>query len=390
MLFTALLEGFCGYSLPDDLLSGTGLRTAQTIVMSSPVAGTYLAFLFWGGLFPGHVLSARLYILHVLFVPGLLIALVSVHLVLVVYLKHTQWSAPGRTNRNVVGRPMFPHFVAKSTGLFLLVFAATALLGAIAQINPVWVYGPYRPDQVSTNAQPDWYVGFLEGALRVMPPWESAVAGHTIMWNVFLPAVVTPGLLAVLLLGYPVFERWVTGDRGEYHLCERPRDNPNRTGLGVAGIVWYTVLLVAGGNDVIAYSFRLSVNTLTWILRFALFVGPVVGFLVTKRLCLALQSHERTLLTHGVPNGLVVQDVAGGLEPRHEPAEPERLYRFLVRDLPRPAPRPEAGQPAASRALRLRSALSHWYFGRRVELPAAPEQRRAIEDALAGPERDER
>jgi len=390
MLFLALLEGFCGYSLPDDLLSGTGLRTAQTIVMSIPVAGTYLAMLFWGGLFPGHVLSARLYILHVLFVPGALLALVTVHLGLVVYLKHTQWSAPGRTNRNVVGRPMFPYFVAKSTGLFFLVFALLALLGAIVQINPVWEYGPYRPDQVSTNAQPDWYVGFLEGALRIMPPWETAVAGHTIMWNVFLPAVVTPGLLAMVLFAYPVFERWVTGDRGEYHLCDRPRDNPNRTGLGAAGVTWYAVLLVAGGNDVVAYSFRLSVNTLTWILRFAVVLGPVLAFLLTKRLCLALQARERTVLTHGTETGLVVQDLAGGLEPQHAPAAPERLYRFLVRDLPRPAPRPDPDLPAVPRTARLRSALSHWYFGRRVELPAAPEQRRAIEDALTGPERDER
>ncbi len=387
LFFTALLEGFCGYSLPDDLLSGTGLRTANSIVMSIPVVGTYLSFFLWGGSFPGHLLNNRLYILHVLFIPGLLIGLVTVHLILVVYLKHTQWSRPGRTNRNVVGQPMFPQFVAKSTGLFLMVFGLIAALGAVAQINPVWMYGPYRADQVSTGAQPDWYVGFLEGALRLMPSWETRVAGHTVMWNVLLPAVVLPGLLMALLFAYPVFERWVTGDRGEYHLCDRPRDKPTRTALGVAGISWYAVLLLAGGNDVTAFSFRLSVNVLTWVLRIGFFVAPVLGFLVTKRLCLALQAHERTVLTEGEETGEVVQQVDGGMEPGHAPVAPERLYAFLVRDLPPPRERPGRDAP---RRVRLRAALSRWYFARRVELPATPRQRQHVERALADPERSEK
>jgi ubiquinol-cytochrome c reductase cytochrome b subunit len=384
LFLLALLEGFCGYSLPDDLLSGTGLRTANSIMMSIPVVGTYLAFFAWGGSFPGHLLNNRLYILHVLFVPGALIGLVTVHLILVVYLKHTHWSSPGRSNRNAVGQPMFPQFIAKSTGLFLLVFAALAVQGAVVQINPVWVYGPYRADQVSTGAQPDWYVGFLEGALRLMPPWESPVAGHTVMWNVFLPAVVLPGLLFMLLFGYPLFERWLTGDRGEHHLCDRPRDKPTRTAFGVAGIVWYAVLLAAGGNDVIAFSFHLSVNALTWVFRVAVILGPILAFMVTKRLCLALQSHERQLLIAGQETGIVLQSMYGHLEPQHEQVAPERLYRFLVRDIPRPAPALDRVSP---RHKRLRSALSGWYYDRRVELPATPEQRRHVEEALADPER---
>jgi ubiquinol-cytochrome c reductase cytochrome b subunit len=172
LFLLALLEGFCGYSLPDDLLSGTGLRTAYTIVESIPVVGTYLAFFIWDGQFPGTAINRRLYIIHVLFVPGLLIALIALHLIMVVYLKHTQWSEPGKTNRNVVGTPLFPQFTARSTGLSLIVFGVLAVLGAIAQINPIWSYGPFRADQVSTGAQPDWYVGFLEGALRLMPGAE--------------------------------------------------------------------------------------------------------------------------------------------------------------------------------------------------------------------------
>lgn len=386
LFFIAMLEGFCGYSLPDDLLSGTGLRTAHTIVLSIPVAGTYLAYLLWGGAYPGHVLIGRLFVLHVLFVPALLLALVTAHLILVFYLKHTQWSAPGRTNRNVVGRPMFPYFAAKSTGLFLLVSATLAVLSALAEVNPVWTYGPYRADQVSTNAQPDWYVGFLEGGLRLMPPWETNAVGHTLMWNVLVPAVLLPGLLSVLLLCYPLVERWVTGDDREHHLCDRPRDRPTRTGLGVAGIVAYGVLLAAGGNDVTAFSFHLSLNALTWIFRIGFFVAPVVAFAVTKRLCLALQEHERTVLTRGEETGIVRQNVHGALEPGYAPAAPGKLYRFVVRDLPSPRP-PEPGAP---RWRRLRVALSRWYYGRRVELGATPEQRRHAEEALAEPERRKR
>lgn len=384
LFLLALLEGFCGYSLPDDLLSGTGLRTANTIVMSIPVVGTYLAFFLWGGSFPGHLLNQRLYIMHVLFVPGALIALITAHLILVFYLKHTQWSGPGRTNRNVVGQPMFPHFVAKSTGLFFIVAALLAVLGAVAQINTVWAYGPFRGDQVSTGAQPDWYVGFLEGAMRLMPPWETTVAGHTVMWNVFLPAVVLPGVLFGLLFCYPLVERWITGDRGERHLCDRPRDVPVRTAFGVAAVVAYAVLLAAGGNDVTAFSFRLSVNALTWVFRVGFFVFPVLAFMVTKRLCLALQSHELQVLTQGEETGEVTQQVHGAMEPGHAPADPRRLYRFLVRDLPSPEPPPGPGVP---RRRRLRAAASRWYFRQRVSLPVTPEQQRDIDEALAQPER---
>ncbi|MFD7014680.1 cytochrome bc complex cytochrome b subunit [Streptomyces sp. NPDC059928] len=384
LFFLALLEGFCGYSLPDDLLSGTGLRTANTIVMSIPVLGTYLAYFLWDGQFPGQLLNNRLYILHVLFVPGVIIGLVLVHLILVVYLKHTQWSSPGRTNHNVVGQPMFPHFIAKSTGLFLMVFAVLSTLGAVAQINPVWNYGPYRADQAPTGVQPDWYVGFLEGALRLMPPWETSAAGHTVMWNVLLPAVVLPGLLAMLLIGYPVFERWVTGDRGEYHLCDRPRDMPNRTAFGVAAIVGYAVLLVAGGNDVTAFSFQLSVNVLTWVFRIGFLVFPVLAFLLTKRLCLALQSHELRLLSEGEETGEVAQNVYGAMEPGHAPVAPARLYRFLARDLPFPAACPDE---AAPRRQRLWATLNRWYYRRRVALPASPVQQRRVEEALAQPQR---
>ncbi|MGW3497660.1 cytochrome bc1 complex cytochrome b subunit [Streptomyces sp. NPDC001020] len=382
LFMLALLEGFCGYSLPDDLLSGTGLRTAHTIVMSIPVVGTYLAFLLWGGSYPGTLLSQRLYIAHVLFVPGLLIGLITVHLILVVYLKHTQWAAPGKTNRNVVGQAMFPSFVARSTGLSLMVFGATALLGAVAQINPVWNYGPYVADQVSTDAQPDWYVGFLEGALRLMPNLETNVAGHTFMWNVLLPAVVLPALLFLVLYLYPVFERWLTADLVEHHLCDRPRDRPVRTGLGVAAIVFYAVLLMAGGNDVIAYLFHASVNVLTWVFRVAVVVGPVMAYLITRRVCLALQLHERKLYQEGEETGVVRQDLGGGMGERHVALDRERRYRLLVREIPRPLDHPG---PQAPLRRRLRASLNSWYYRDRVELPTTVEERLQITGRTADP-----
>ncbi|MET9385121.1 ubiquinol-cytochrome c reductase cytochrome b subunit [Streptomyces sp. NPDC002928] len=322
LLTLALAEGFAGYSLPDDLLSGTGLRIAQGIMLSLPVVGTYVSMFAFGAEFPGQDIVTRLYSLHILLLPGVLIALVTVHLILVFHLKHTQWRGPGKTDTNAVGKPMVPQFTASSAGLSLMAFGVLTLLAGLAQINPVWVYGPYRPDVVSTGSQPDFYVGFLEGALRLVPPWETNLAGHTLMWNVLLPAVVLPGLFFLVLYVYPFVEQRLTGEwEREHHLCDRPRERPVRTGLGVAGIVFYGVLLLGGGNDVIALAFRVSVNVITWILRVALVVGPVLAFMVTRRLCHALLESEHERLTEGEETGEVRQSVAGGYESDHVPVE---------------------------------------------------------------------
>ncbi|MPY57862.1 cytochrome bc1 complex cytochrome b subunit [Streptomyces spongiae] len=318
----ALAEGFAGYSLPDDLLSGTGLRIAQGIMLSIPVVGTYVSMFAFGAEFPGEDIIPRLYSLHILLLPAALVALVVLHLILVFYLKHTHWRGPGKSNRNAVGRPFFPHFVATSGGLFFTVFGVLTVLGGLAQINPVWLYGPYRPDLASTGSQPDWYVGFLEGALRLVPPWETNVAGHTIMWNVLLPALVLPGLLFMVLYLYPFAEQRLTGEwRQEQHVCDRPRERPVRTGLGVAGVTFYGVLLFAGGNDIVAQTFRVSVNTLTVVLRIALVVGPVLAFLITRRLCHALLDSERERLDKGDETGEVRQTVEGGYVSGHRPVD---------------------------------------------------------------------
>ncbi|MFJ8079379.1 cytochrome bc complex cytochrome b subunit [Streptomyces sp. NPDC096205] len=348
----ALAEGFAGYSLPDDLLSGTGLRIMQGIVLSLPVVGTYLQMFLFGGEFPGEDIIDRLYGLHILLLPGLLVGIVVIHLILVFALKHTQWSRPGRTNRNAVGKPMFPQFSATSAGLFLMVSGVLAALSAVAQINPVWTYGPYRPDQASTGSQPDWYVGFLEGALRLIPAWETTLAGHTLMWNVLLPAVVLPGALFVVLYAYPFLEAWVTGDRREHHLCDRPRDRPVRTGLGVAGIVFYGVLLLAGGNDVVAFVFHIPVEGLTYVLRVAVIVLPVVAYAVTKRVCLALQEVEEERLSEGEETGEVRQSLEGGYTEERRPLAAEERYGVLHGSMPVPE-----GLPGG----RVRQVLARWY-----------------------------
>ncbi|MFD7557151.1 cytochrome bc complex cytochrome b subunit [Streptomyces sp. NPDC059835] len=388
LFLLALLEGFAGYSLPDDLLSGTGLRIAQGIMLSVPVVGTYLSFLVFGGQYPGEDIVSRLYPVHILLVPGLLTALITAHLLLVVTLKHTHWPGPGRTGRNVVGLPFFPQYTAKSAGLFFALSGVLAALGAVAQINPVWTYGPYRPDVVSIGSQPDWYVGFLEGALRLMPGLETRLWGHTIAWNPLVTAVLLPGLLFTILYAYPYFERWITGPTGERHLCDRPRDRPVRTGLGVAAVSCYGVLLLAGAQDILAFVFDVPLPGLTWALRIAFFLVPVTAFWLTRRVCLALQWRERRLLTDGEETGLVLQGAEGGFEPQHRAPTPTERYAVLARE--RPLPPAPSGRGRPRRRDRLRSALGAWYHQDRIDFPATPKQRRRAAGTTAGPDRERR
>ncbi|MFJ7149129.1 cytochrome bc complex cytochrome b subunit [Streptomyces sp. NPDC100445] len=384
LFMLALLEGFCGYSLPDDLLSGTGLRTAQGIVLSIPVVGTYLAFLVFGGQFPGHEIIARLYVAHILLLPGLLLALVVVHLAFVIHQKHTQWALPGRTNRNVVGKALFPQYTAKSVGLLFVVAGVLTLMAALMQINPVWSFGPYRADQVSIDAQPDWYVGFLEGALRLMPGAETDFAGHTIVWDVFLPAVVLPVTLFLVLYAYPFFERWITGPGPEQHLCDRPRNQPTRTALGAAAVSAYAVLIAAGGQDVMVHVFDVRLEVLTYTFRTALFVVPFVTYHATKRACLGLQAADRRRLLEGRTTGEVRRSAQGGYQEARTLLPASEAYRILVRDVPRPRAHGTEVWRWFHRH-RIRNALSRWYFGKRVELPAGEAQRHRVEVVRAAP-----
>jgi len=334
LLVLGILEGFAGYSLPDDLLSGTGLRIAYSIALSIPVIGTWAAFLVFGGEFPGGAIIERLYPIHILLVPGIILALITFHMMLIWYQKHTQFAGPGRTETNVVGSRLYPAYAAKAGGFFFLVFAVMALLGGLFQINPIWLYGPYDPTQVTAGSQPDWYVGFLDGSTRLMPNWEIRTLGHTFSPNVLLPTQVLPGVLFGLMAVYPFIEQKLTGDKGYHNLLERPRDNPVRTGLGAMSITFYMVLLLAGGNDIIATIFHLSLNEITYALRAGLFILPPLAYIVTKRLCLSLQRADDDLLHHGIETGTIRRLPSGEFVEETVPLPPHYSVLLTAVDTP--------------------------------------------------------
>lgn len=280
LLLLTILEGFMGYSLPDDLLSGAGLRIGYALIESIPVIGTWLASLLFGGMFPGEQLILRLFTAHVFIVPVLITVLIGGHLALIVRQYHTQYPSPGRREDNVVGVRAWPTYAALSAGLFFLVFAVLAGLGGLAQINPVWFYGPYDPFTVTIFAQPDWYVGWLEGALRIFPPWELRGFGYMIA-NPFFPAVLLPALTFLGLYAYPFIEERLTGDRDEHHILDRPRDRPVRTAVGTGVMTFYFVLFVAGSDDILAAQLGVPLAGMVYALRVLAVAGPVAVALVT-------------------------------------------------------------------------------------------------------------
>ncbi|MEU1790840.1 ubiquinol-cytochrome c reductase cytochrome b subunit [Streptomyces sparsogenes] len=367
LFFLGMLTGFTGYSLPDDLLSGTGLRFIEGVFLSIPVVGTYISMFVFGGEFPGMDLIPRLYPVHVLLLPGIMLGLLVAHLILVFYHKHTQYPGPGKTEKNVVGMPLLPVYMAKAGGFFFLVFGVIAVLSAIATINPIWAIGPYRPDQVSTGAQPDWYMGFAEGLVRVMPGWEINLWGHTLVLGVFIPIVLFPLVLFAIGL-YPFIESWITGDKREHHILDRPRNAPTRTAFGVAWLTVYLVMLVGGGNDLWATHFHLSINSITWFVRIAFFVGPVVAFIVTKRICLGLQRRDKDKVLHGRETGIIKRLPHGEFIEVHEPLSQEDLFKLTQHEQPKPLEiGPEIDENGVRRKIKrsqkLRAKLSKGYYG---------------------------
>jgi len=326
LLTLGIVEGFLGYSLPDDLLSGTGIRIAHAIIQALPVVGTYLSFFAFGGAFPGEAFIPRIYVTHVLLLPGAFLALITIHLMLVWYQKHTQYPGPGRTEKNVVGYPLLPVYMAKAGGFFFIVFGVTAFLGAVASINPIWLYGPYTPGQVSAGSQPDWYMGWLDGLVRMAPPLESYIFGYTISWNILIPGLIIPGIIFTGMALYPFIESWITGDKREHHLLDRPRNAPNRTALGVMSLTFMLVALINGGNDIIAITFDLTINQIMWFSRIAIFILPPIAFVITKRLCLSLQRADRDLVLHGRETGRLVMMPHGEFVEVHEPISAEKAW----------------------------------------------------------------
>ena len=402
LLTMALLAGFAGYSLPDDLLSGTGLRIAQGIMLSIPLVGTYLSFFVFGGEFPGTDFVSRLYAVHILLVPGLILALLTAHLIMVWYQKHTQFPGPGRTNENVVGYRLMPIYMAKAGGFFFVVFGVIRLISGLVTINPIWLYGPYTPDQVTAGSQPDWYIGWLEGALRMMPNVEWVIFGYTISWNILVPAVIIPGIVFTLMGLYPWIEQWATGDKSEHHLLDRPRNAPVRTALGAMALSFYILLWIGGGNDLIASFFDLSINAITWFLRIAIFVVPPLVFIATKRICLGLQRRDRDKLLHGMETGNILRLPHGEFIEIHAPISDEEKAVLMSKPDRIPLPAPEemdengVRQPGA-RMHRLRAKLSNFYYADNIPLPTREELeaaeahlRHEVEEAAPVMEEDRR
>jgi ubiquinol-cytochrome c reductase cytochrome b subunit len=304
MLVLSAAESYTGHLLPDDLLSGTGLRVADASILSIPVIGTWLSFLLFGGHFPGHLIIGRLYIAHVLLIPAILVTLIGAHLALVVRQRQAQLPELNRNEGTIRGERLFPTYAAKTSGLFFLVCGVLAALGGLAQINPIWLYGPYNPAQVSAGSGPDWYLAFIDGASRLFPSWDIRLWGHDVP-PVFWATVVLPGILIAIAAAYPFVEARLTNDTATHHLLQRPRDVPVRTSLGAMALTYVIVLFISAGNDAIARTIDISLDAMIWGGRIALFTMPPIAYVITYRICLGLQQHDREVIEHGIETGII-------------------------------------------------------------------------------------
>ncbi|NMN94850.1 cytochrome b [Antrihabitans stalactiti] len=321
LLVLAMFEGFFGYTIPDDLLSGTGLRAAMGgITLSVPIIGTWTQWLIFGGDFPGTIIIPRLYMAHILLLPGIILALIGMHLALVWYQKHTQFPGPGRTEQNVVGVRILPVFALKGGAFFAMTVGVLALLGGLVQINPIWNLGPYNPSQVSAGSQPDFYMMWTDGMARLWPAWEIYPFGHTVP-AVFAIAIIM-GLIFTLLFAYPWIEKRLTKDDAHHNILQRPRDAPVRTGIGAMAISFYLVLTLSTVNDIIALKFDISLNATTWMGRIGLLVVPPLAYYLTYRICIGLQRADRAILEHGIETGIIKRLPHGEYIEVHQPLGP--------------------------------------------------------------------
>ena len=321
LLILAMFEGFFGYSLPDDLLSGTGVRAALSgISMGIPVIGTWLHWALFGGDFPGDIFIPRLYALHILLIPGIILALIGVHLAMVWFQKHTQFPGPGRTEHNVVGVRVMPVFAVKSGAFFAMTVGVLGLMGGLLQINPIWQLGPYKPSQVSAGSQPDFYMMWTDGLIRLWPAWEFYPFGHTIPQPVWIAVLM--GVVFILLIIWPFLEKRFSKDTAHHNLLQRPRDAPVRTAIGAMAIAFYIVLTFACMNDIIALKFHVSLNATTWIGRIGMVVLPAIVYYVTYRWAISLQRSDRAVLEHGIETGILKRLPHGAYVELHQPLGP--------------------------------------------------------------------
>lgn len=362
----AMLEGFSGYSLPDDLLSGNGLRIVDGMILAIPLVGTWISFLMFGGEFPGTDIVGRLYSLHIMILPALLIVFLAMHLLLMVVHKHTQWPGPGKSENNVVGNPVLPVFAGKAVGFMFIILGLIFTIASFFQINPVWNYGPYDPSPVSAGTQPDWYIGFGDGALRLIPPgWEVPLGNFTLSLAILVPFALM-GIFVIGLFVYPFLESWITGDKREHHLLDRPRNAPFRTALGAAWISFYATMWAAASSDLIATHFQLAMEHVIHFLQFWLIPGTFIVFFVVHRACIALQKQDRAVALHGHESGRVIRLPHGEFQEIHVPltqAEQMEISNYDTFAPVKPYVDPATGKTKG----KLRSRLSRWFFAERVE-----------------------
>ncbi len=377
LFILAMAEGFTGYSLPDDLLSGNGLRIIDGMIKAVPGIGTWISYLLFGGEFPGTDVIPRLYVLHIMILPAMVIALIAIHMVLLIINKHTQFAGPGRTNDNVVGSPILPVFAAKAGGFFFLVFGVIMLIGSLFTINPIWNYGPYDPSPVSAGTQPDWYIGFADGMLRLIPPgWEFVLFGYTWSMNLLVPIVVLMVFLGIVMF-YPFIEAWVTGDKREHHIAERPRNNPTRTGIGAAGVTFYAVLWAGASSDIIATHFRMTIEGVILSLQILLITGPIIAFTLAKRMALALQRKDRELVLHGYESSRIVRLPGGEYREIHTPLDEFEQWKLVSFEEYEPVELRPNERGKITLGARLRSSVSKIYFEDRI----APVTTKELESA---------
>jgi ubiquinol-cytochrome c reductase cytochrome b subunit len=286
-----------------------------------------------------------MYITHVLLIPGILLGLITAHIFIMFWQKHTQMPGKGVTERNVIGQPSYPYFVAKTSAWFIFIFGALTLLATFATINPIWLYGPYTPVAISSASQPDFYMGILEGSLRAMPAWEINFLGHTLSLSVLIPFALPLGIILGGAAIWPWLERWATGDKAYHHINDRPRNAPVRTGIGMAAVVFYGVLWVEGANDVVADKLQIPLYTVTWISRIAVIVGPIIAFVITRRICLGLQRKDREELLHGYESGIIRQLPTGEFIEVHQPVNEDRRAVLEAKKVPALLPGPGTEDP---------------------------------------------
>jgi ubiquinol-cytochrome c reductase cytochrome b subunit len=340
-------------------------------MMALPLIGPYVSMFLFGGEFPGEDIITRLYMLHVLAIPALLLGLIVAHFMILWHQKHTQYPGTGRTDKTVVGTPMFPAFAVKAGGFFFFTFAVIAGLSAFVQINPIHLFGPFTPTSITSGLQPDWYMGFMEGALRIFPNWfDIAPFGYAIPTGVLVPGLIIPGLLFGGLAAWPFIEQWITGDKRAHNVADRPRNAPVRTGIGVSGITFYGVLWLAGSNDILSETFSIELYVTTYVFRVLIILGPGLAFYITKRICLGLQRRDREILEHGYESGTIQQLPSGEFVEVHKHSSPETVHVLKSKPVITSTALADGADvddkgvenPAARKGSgRVRRALARWY-----------------------------